>query len=485
MKVVASDRPPDRLACDVLAVPVKSGKPLEGLQPLDDALGGWLREAVTLDHFEGKRDTLLQVFTHGRLPAARVLLVGTGAAEDLTDASRRAAAAAARHAQAVRARRLGLWPGAFPPTPEVAAALVEGALLGAYRYTRYKPDPTPSVESVEVVGVRGAAGAVRRARVLAEATYFARDLVNGPPNEVNPVFLARTARQLGRQLGLRVQVFGPPQLRRMGAGAILAVGAGSHQPPQMIVLDYRPPRARKTYVVVGKGVTFDAGGLDIKTHEGMETMKADMAGAAAVLACLRAAPALGIPHRVVGVVGAVENLLGGAAFKPGDVVRAIDGQTIEITNTDAEGRVVLADCLAYARRYRPDAVVDLATLTGAAMVALGYHAAAILGNDRDLVRSLVEAGQRAGERLWELPLYEEFVEAMRGEVAQWKNSGGRYGGAQKGAAFLRAFVGPHPWAHLDIAGVAFLDKPEGQAPHLPKGATGFGVRTLLRWLAEG
>jgi leucyl aminopeptidase len=485
VKVQTADRPWDRLPCDVLAVPVRSGQVLDGLQALDEALGGWLREAVALDRFEGKADAVLQVYTHGRLPAARVVLVGAGPAEDPTEAARRAAAAAARHAQGVRARRLALWPGAFPATPDVAAALVEGALLGAYRYTRHKSkDEGSGLETVEVVGVRGAAAAVRRAQLLAEATCFARDLVNGPPNEVNPVFLADTARRLGRQLGLRVQVLGPVQLRRLGAGGILAVGAGSRQPPQMIVVDYRPTGARRTYVLAGKGVTFDAGGLDIKSHEGMETMKADMAGAAAVLACLRALPSLGVRHRVVGVVGAVENLLGEAACKPGDVVRALDGQTIEITNTDAEGRVVLADCLAYARRYRPHAVVDVATLTGAAMVALGYHAAAVLGNDPDLVRSLVEAGRRAGERLWELPLYEEFVEAMRGEVADWKNSGGRYGGAQKGAAFLRAFVGPHPWAHLDIAGVAFLDKPEGQAPHLPKGATGFGVRTLLRWLTE-
>lgn len=485
MKVRTTDRSWDRVTCDVLAVPVRTGTPLEGLEALDQALGGWLREAVALDRFEGKPDALLQVYTHGRLPAARVVLVGTGG-QDPTEAARRAAACAARHAQALRARRLALWPGVLPASPEVAAALAEGALLGAYRYTRHKStDQGPGLEAVEVVGVRGAAAAVRRAQILAEATSFARDLVNGPPNEITPVYLADTARGMARQLGLGVKVFGPGQLRRMGAGGILAVGAGSRQPPQMIVVDYRPPRARRTYVLAGKGVTFDAGGLDIKSHEGMETMKADMAGAAAVLACLRALPSLGVPHRVVGVVGAVENLLGEAAFKPGDVVRTLDGQTVEITNTDAEGRVVLADCLAYARRYRPDAVVDLATLTGAAMVALGYHAAAVLGNDPDLVRSLVEAGRRAGERLWELPLYEEFVESMRGEVADWKNSGGRYGGAQKGAAFLRAFVGPHPWAHLDIAGVAFLDKPEGQAPHLPKGATGFGVRTLLRWLLEG
>ncbi len=484
MRVSVSNRPWSKVACDVLAVPVRAPEPLAGLEALDRALDGWLREAAQLDRFQGKREAVLQVFTHGRLPTPRVLLVGTGTEQDPLQAARRAAAAAARHAQGLGARRLALWPGALPATAEVAEALAEGALLGAYRYTRYKTPDTPALESVEVLGVAGAAAAVARAQLLAQATWFARDLVNGPPNEVHPLFLARTARRMARELGLRVRVLGPAELRRMGAGAILAVGAGSRQPPQMIVLDYRPPRARRTYALVGKGVTFDAGGLDIKSHEGMQTMKSDMAGAAAVLACFRALPALGVPHRVVGVVGAVENLLGEAAFKPGDILRTLDGQTVEITNTDAEGRVVLADCLAYAQRYRPDAVVDLATLTGAAMVALGFHAAAVLGNDRALMDALVRAGARSGERLWELPLYDEFVEAMRSEVADLKNSGGRYGGAQKGAAFLSRFVKDRPWAHLDIAGVAFLDGQEGQAPHLPKGATGFGVRTLLRWLRE-
>jgi leucyl aminopeptidase len=309
-------------------------------------------------------------------------------------------------------------------------------------------------------------------------------LVNGPPNEVNPTFLAETARSIARETGLRLTVYGPAQLERMGAGAILAVGQGSRQPQQMIVLEYRPSRAQKTYALVGKGVTFDAGGLNIKTHEGMETMKSDMAGAAAVLAAMRALPRLDVRHRVYGVVGAVENMLGEAAFRPGDIVRAMNGKTIEITNTDAEGRVVLADCLSYVVRNKPDAIVDLATLTGAAMVALGFHAAAVIGSDRTLVDDVIRAGRTAGERIWELPLYEEFADTMRSDVADLKNSAGRYGGAQKAAAFLREFTDGRPWAHLDIAGPAFLDKSEGQAPHLPKGATGFGVRTVLRWLVS-
>lgn len=483
MKVTLARAPWHALRTDLLAVPVREDAGLEPLAELDRALSGWVRQAAELNGFAGKRDRTLLLFTHGKLPTPRVLLVGTGKAADVPDALRRAAALAAREAQAVRARRVSLWAPGFPATDTSAEALVEGALLGAYRYTRYKHPQDPPLEAVEVVGP-ASLSAVRKAQRLAQAACFARDLVNGPPNEVTPPALAQVAREVARKAGLAIRVFGPRQLERMGARAILAVGAGSRQPPQMVVLDYRPARAKRTVVLAGKGVTFDAGGLDIKTPEGMETMKADMAGAAAVLAVLQALPDLGVRHRVVGVVGAVENLLGDAAFKPGDILRTLDGKTVEITNTDAEGHVVLADCLAYAQRYRPDAVVDIATLTGAAVVALGYHAAAVLGNDRALVDALIRAGDRAGERIWELPLYEEFVEAMRSDVADLKNSGGRYGGAQKGAAFLSRFVGDRPWAHLDIAGVAFLDQQEGQAPHLPKGATGFGVRTLLRWLVE-
>jgi len=488
MRVSLSNVSPAQARCDVLAIPVAEGGVEGTVAPLDEALGGWIREAAHLSGFEGKRDRILWLYTHGKLLPPRLLLVGMGRlpSQDAAgwEALRRAAALAVRESRAQGARRLALWtPGLRPPS---VGALVEGLYLGAYRYEAYKAFDEPQVEEAQILAARSgeAAEALRRARILAEATCFARDLVNAPPNEMTPPALASVARRIARDKDLRVRVYGPAELERMGAGAILAVGGGSKQPPQLIVLDYRPPRARQTVVLAGKGVTFDAGGLDIKTAEGMETMKSDMAGAAAVWGAMRALADLEVPHRVVGIVGAVENLLGEGAFKPGDVVRAMNGKTIEITNTDAEGRVVLADVMSYAQRYRPDAIVDLATLTGAAMIALGYVAAAIMGNDRGLIQDLIRAGEVAGERLWELPLYEEFREAMRSEVADLKNSAGRYGGAQKGAAFIGEFVGGRPWAHLDIAGVAFLDKAEGQAPHLPKGATGFGVRTLLRWLVE-
>lgn len=487
MRVSVADIPPERARGDVLVVPVREGEVEQFTGPLDAALGGWIAEAVRLCGFTGKRDRVLWIHTHGRLSTPRLLLVGMGRPQPgeagTADALRRAAAAAVRESRAQGARSLVVWvPGLRPAG---LGGLVEGLYLGSYRYEAYRTFDEPRIEGVQILAPRApeVARVLRRARLLAEATCYARDLVNAPPNEITPPALASVARRIGRERGLGVRVYGPAQLRRMGAGAILAVGRGSAQPPQLIVLDYRPPRAARTVVLAGKGVTFDAGGLDIKTAEGMETMKSDMAGAAAVLSAMRALPELGVPHRVVGIVGAVENLLGQAAFKPGDIVRAMNGKTIEITNTDAEGRVVLADVMSYAQRYRPAAIVDLATLTGAAVVALGSVAAAILGNDRNLVQELIRAGELAGERLWELPLYDEFREAMRSEIADLKNSAGRYGGAQKGAAFIGEFVGSRPWAHLDIAGVAFLDREEGQAPHLPKGATGFGVRTLLNWLA--
>ncbi|MDR5683861.1 MAG: leucyl aminopeptidase [Armatimonadota bacterium] len=486
MEVTTTASSWNEVRADVLAVLLEEGDPLAALADVDRALGGWIADAVRPADYMARRDRTLLLFTHGKAATGRMLLVGMGApteGHERADGVRRAAALAAREARTLRARRLAVWcPGIDPR--DSAAAIVEGAHLGAYRYEAYKKSDEPRIEHLQILAPRNrqTQGALQRARVMAEATCFARDLVNGPPNEVTPTSLAQTARSIARQTGLRLTVYGPEQLRRMGAGGILAVGQGSRQPQQMIVLEYRPHRTQKTYALVGKGVTFDAGGLDIKTHEGMETMKSDMAGAAAVLAAMRALPTLDVRHRVYGVVGAVENMLGGAAFKPGDIVRAMNGKTIEINNTDAEGRVVLADCFSYVVRHNPDAIVDLATLTGAAMVALGHHAAAVIGNDRALVGDLIRAGQAAGERIWELPLYEEFAEAMRSDVADLKNSGGRYGGAQKGAAFLREFTGGRPWAHLDIAGPAFLDKSEGQAPHLPRGATGFGVRTLLRWL---
>jgi leucyl aminopeptidase len=297
--------------------------------------------------------------------------------------------------------------------------------------------------------------------------------------------LAGRARELGKETGARVQVFGVPQLERLGMGALLAVGRGSVHPPRLIVLERGPAPRRgneaPTVVLVGKGVTFDTGGISLKPRENMHKMKYDMSGAAAVLGLFRAMPDYeGL--RVVGLVAAAENMPGGRALKPGDIVRAMDGTTIEVTNTDAEGRLVLADALVYARRYRPEAVVDLATLTGAISIALGHRAAGLFGNDEDLAAELSAAAALTGERLWPLPTWDEYLTEMRSGVADLMNSsGGREGGAILGAVFLKHFARGLRWAHLDIASTAWT---EADRPHEARGATGFGVRLLLEWLSR-
>jgi len=274
------------------------------------------------------------------------------------------------------------------------------------------------------------------------------------------------------------------EARAMGMGLFAAVAAGSAQPPKFIVLEYRPERAgaARTVALVGKGITFDSGGLDLKTASGMRTMKGDMAGAAAVVATMGALRDLDVPVRVVGIAAATENMASGTAMRPGDIVRGLAGKTVEITNTDAEGRLVLADALAYAVRAHVDEIIDLATLTGACVVALGDYTAGLMTNDQPLAARLLGAAALAGEPLWQLPLYDEFLDAMRGEISDLKNSTGREAGAERAAAFLREFAGATPWAHLDIAGPAFCED-KSAPPYVPQGGTGYGVRTLLRYLA--
>jgi len=268
----------------------------------------------------------------------------------------------------------------------------------------------------------------------------------------------------------------------MGMGLFTAVAQGSAQPPKFIVLDYRPNGAGRTVALVGKGITFDSGGLSIKSASGMQTMKGDMAGAAAVVATMGALRDVGVPHRVIGIAAATENMISAAAFRPGDILRSLDGHTVEITNTDAEGRLVLADALAYAVRAGADEIVDLATLTGACVVALGDWTAGLMSNNQGLADRVLRGAALAGEQVWQLPLYDEFLEAMRGEITDLKNSAGsRAGGAERAAAFLKEFAGTTPWVHLDIAGPAFAEGSR-LPPYVTLGGTGFGVRTLLRYL---
>lgn len=371
--------------------------------------------------------------------------------------------------------------------PDLLQAAVEGWSLGGYAYleqqTRRKRRPEPRLD-VQLCGGSpsrrsGWSEAVRRGEIVADAVRLARDLANAPANALNPVALARHARALARRCGLSCEVLDERAIQREKMAALLSVGQGSDAASRFIVLRYSPARTRaaaRPLVLVGKGITFDSGGLSIKPARGMEDMKMDMSGGAAVLAALGAIARLGLAVPVVGLIPSAENMISGRASRPGDVVKTRAGLTIEIVNTDAEGRLILADALDYARKFKPALVVDIATLTGACMVALGDGVSGVLGNDLGALSRVRRASAGSGEKVWELPLYEAFFEQIRSETADMKNSGGRNGGAITAAALLAQFIEGVPWCHVDIAGPAWSDKDEG---YRSRGATGAGVRLLV------
>ena len=424
--------------------------------------------------------------TYGRIGAESLLVYGAGAPDKLTAAvSRRTGAIVARRSSKVASVAAALPDGA---DVAAAAAFAEGALLGSYTLDSKKQDPKPSTLSRIDVVVRKpgakADAALESARLRADATALARDLANEPSLDKTPAWLADRATKIAKKAGLTATVLEPAELRDRGFGGILAVGSGSTRPPRLIRLDYRPAgKTRGHVVLIGKGITFDSGGLSIKPNEGMAAMKTDMAAGGAVIAVLQALPATGLPWRVTGLVPAAENLPSGTAMRPGDVIRHYGGRTVEVLNTDAEGRLVLADTLAYAvEALEPDYVVDLATLTGAIGIALGKRTAGLYANDETLAAGLLTAAETAGEKLWRMPLVEDYRADLESPVADMKNIGGRFGGGSITAAlFLREFVGGKPWAHLDIASAARSDADDDE---ISKGGTGYGVRTLVE-LAAG
>lgn len=481
--------PPDRLEADVLAVCVAADGELVGAAREADAwLGGALDRVLRQGAFRGKDDEVA-FLPVGDPSRPHVLAVGLG--EDGAPDAERVRRAAGRAVREARRRRHAFLAFSLPePGPADGASAVqaaaEGLVLGDWsfdelrgeeaREERGEPPARAVVHAVELPD--GAGEAADRGRRLAAAQNFARGLVARPGNVATPSFLAAQAEAMGEELGLGVQVWGPDKLRREGFGALLAVAAGSDQEPRFLILRHEGAD-EDPVVLVGKGVTFDSGGISLKPSKGMEDMKYDMAGGAAVLGALRAAADLGLERRVVGLVPTTENLPSGGALKPGDVIRGVSGTSIEVVNTDAEGRLILSDALAYAARLRPRAVVDLATLTGACVVALGHHAVGLMSPDDDLAEALDAAGSRSGERTWRLPLWEEYAKQLESEIADVKNSGGRPAGAVTAGMFLKRFVGAHPWAHLDIAGTAWAEEDR---PYQPEGATGVGVRLLVEWL---
>jgi leucyl aminopeptidase len=466
--VAARDVPADASA---LAVPVFRGLSVPDGAPVELDLG--YLERIGFEAKAGQTQVL---------PAddgSVVVAVGMGDRDKVDEEAYRKAGAAVADVAGRFADVAVALPGAG--SVDMARALAEGLGLAAYRFSTYKSDPKPCrLERVAVVASGGARlqSALDRAAVVVSAVALARDLVNEPAGTLPPARLAEIAVEVGKAGGLEVRVLDEKQLVRERMGGLLGVGMGSTQPPRLIEMRYEPEgRARGHVVLVGKGITFDSGGLSIKTADGMMTMKTDMSGAAAVIATMSVLRALGVRTRVTGIAPAAENMPSGSAVRPGDVLRARNGKTIEVLNTDAEGRLVLADGLALAAEAQPDAIVDIATLTGAQVVALGKKIAAVMGNDDALVEQVRAAGERAGEPAWPLPLPDDYRSHIDSEVADVKNMGNPgQAGTIIGGLFLKEFVGDVPWAHIDIAGPARADKDDG---YLRQGGTGFGVRTLI------
>ncbi|HEX2055503.1 MAG TPA: leucyl aminopeptidase, partial [Nitrospiraceae bacterium] len=375
---------------------------------------------------------------------------------------------------------------------EIAQAMAEGAILGSYQFTEYRSDngaTPPAVERLVLYTaqrqqMRQLTEGIRRGTASAEAAVFVRDLCNHPSNIMTPTRVANEAKLIAKEPGVSLKVLEQKDMEQLGMGALLGVARGSHEPPKFIILEYKGERAKKNaqpIVLVGKTVTFDTGGISLKPSENMEQMKADMTGGAEVLASVRAAARLSLPLHLVGILPVVENMPGGRAMKPGDIVKTLSGKTVEVQNTDAEGRLILSDGLAYAMRYKPAALIDVATLTGACMVALGQFAIGMFGNNDRLKEQLRKAGLRAGERVWEMPLWDEYFEQLRSDVADMRNIGGRGGGMITAAVFLSKFVGDCPWVHLDIAST---DWSERERAYIPKGPTGIGTRLLVQYLID-
>ncbi|MBM2831594.1 MAG: pepA [Dehalococcoidia bacterium] len=492
IKVVTGDIV--RIEADAIVVNLFEGvkQPGGATGAVDRALGGVIAQLIEKGEIKGKLHEITVIHTQGKLPALRVAVAGLGKEKEFSlNTVRDVMAEVCRALNCVNAQQIasvvhGAGAGGLQPE-KAAQAIVEGAVLGLYSFDKYKkrePDETEIKELLLVELTPGLCPAIekgsRRGKVLAEATAMARDMVNEPANYMTPSRMAEKAKTVADTYGLECTVLEAEQMRAMGMGALLGVAQGSQQPPKLIILAYKGDESSKKAVgFVGKGITFDSGGISLKEQDGMKDMKTDMSGGAAVIAALSVIAQFKPRLNVTGIVPAVENMPSGSAMRPGDIVKAMNGKSVEIISTDAEGRLILADALSYAVKQGLSPLVDLATLTGACIVALGHVCSGVLTNDREFLSRVMTAGEAAGERMWELPMFEEYKELIKSDVADLKNSGNRTAGAITAAQFLVEFV-EGPWVHVDIAGTANLEKEKG---YLISGGTGVGVRTLVN-LAE-
>lgn len=474
----------------VVAVPaeeVDKGK-LKGptVKALDKALGGVLAQVVGDAGWEGGSSSEIGVHTHGRLGARQLVLLGLGRKPQIDrNVARQAGGRAARAVEkACGAKAALVFP--FGDDPALLEAAAEGAELGAYRFDKYLSEKKPRrLKELAFVLDRAPKAADRTAlqtgSSLGESVNLARDLVNEPACEINPTNLAKVAQSVAKEGGLKIEVLDRRAIERLKMNMFLGVTQGSEAPPKLIHMWWEPAGGKKAppVAIVGKAITFDSGGLSLKPPQGMETMKTDMAGSAAVIGAMKMIARIKPKFPVHAFIGACENMPSGTAQRPGDVVRARNGKTVEVLNTDAEGRLVLGDVLSWAVDFKPAAIVDLATLTGACIIALGPYTAGLFSSDDQLASDLLGSAAASGEDVWRLPLTESLKELIKSPIADLKNTGGRSGGAITAALFLREFVNGIPWAHIDIAGPSSLDKEKGLEP---RGGTGMGVRTLVEWI---
>lgn len=490
MKISAVGAKASEISVDLLALGLYEGKvALKGeAAELDRKTGGAISAVLaTGTDFGGKLKDRFTIVPTSGVRSKRIMLVGLGPASGMNaEVLRSMAGAAVREAVKVKASSVALLAPMVGKgkvsAQEMAQAMAEGAGLGGYLFEEYRSgDRKVGPDSVQILSENaGMARAMKTGaaagEIISEAVALARDLANHPANVATPTMLAQRAQRLAKTYGFKAEVMGPQQIEKLGMGGLKAVAAGSSQPPRFIVLRHTPARSGKPVVLVGKGLTFDSGGVCIKPPENMDRMKIDMAGGAAVIAAVTAAARLRVRTNVIGLIPSTENMGGASAFRPGDVLKMYDGKTIEIVNTDAEGRLVLADAIGYARGLDPAAILDIATLTGACMIALGVHASGLLGNNDRLIRRIEKAAKTTSERAWRLPLWDDYFDQIKSDIADMKNSGGRPAGAITAALLLSKFAEDLPWAHIDIAGTAWSEK---ETECISKGATGVGVRLMV------
>ncbi len=493
MQIKGSSQSCKDIDAQALAVPVFKGETADKglLKELDRAVGGLISSIIKAEEFKAKdAETAYFYLTSSGLKAKRLLLIGCGERNDYEAAQiSQMAGTATRFLRSKNVKTVAIVPRTEGSAEQAAETVVEGALMGLFEPDKYRTQEKEEREIDKlIVAIEGATkddleNGVRRGEIIGESINFTRDLANEPGGYMTPTILAQRAIDVAKEYRLKIDVLDEARMRKLGMGGVLGVSRGSDEPPKLIVLTYNPKNAGaksdRLLALVGKGVTFDSGGISIKPGENMELMKYDMSGAATVIGSMRAIAQLKPPIRVMGIAPCVENLPSGKATKPGDILRAMTGKTIEVINTDAEGRLILADAIAYAKKLGATQVIDMATLTGAVSIALGEVNVGILGTDQNLIQKVIEAGKQVGEKFWQLPLDKEYSNQIRSDIADIKNVGGRKAGTITAAAFLKEFADGVSWAHLDIAGTAWGDDAK---PYRSKGPTGIAVRTLIRFI---